>query len=533
MGAPGRERGAAPPRRREAGAAPPALPVQRSRLALKARTWVGCAERMAKISYKWKPIEAPADVAALSIKELRPLIDLWARERRRLQESSALATFTERIARRWSIETGVVERVYDVSMGVTMTLVEQGFDATLIAHGEATLPPELLVDILRDHRAALHMVMDVIGGAHELSTGWIKELHALITRHQDTAKGLTLEGSYIDIPLQKGMFKTRPNNPTREDGSVHKYCPPEHVASEMDRLIEIYRTLPPELPEVRAAWLHHAFTQIHPFQDGNGRVARALASIDFIRAGLFPLLVDRTEFGRKYVPALELADHGDLQPLVSYFAECQRRMLLKAISEAETAMGPANTLAAVLQAAKQKVGHQRPLAAQDRGTMVERIAPLAAEVEAHLKRTCERVQAEVPGIKASVRTADPTRAHWYRSQIITFANEHGYWADLREPRTWVRLDLRDGGRTEVVVSLHFVGNPSPGVLAAAIFLVHRERKSKDLQPANEVDNAPVTLLGVEPLSFAPGELLEEQRLRLSKWLDTALVAALSQWTRYL
>ena len=43
-------------------------------------------------------------------------------------------------------------------------------------------------------------------------------------------------------------------------------------------------------PEVEAAWLHHRFGQIHPFQDGNGRVARALATMIFLRAGFVPLV---------------------------------------------------------------------------------------------------------------------------------------------------------------------------------------------------------------------------------------------------
>ena len=47
--------------------------------------------------------------------------------------------------------------------------------------------------------------------------------------------------------------------------------------------------------EVEAAWLHHRFTQIHPYQDGNGRVARALASLLFIKAGWFPVVVTRDD----------------------------------------------------------------------------------------------------------------------------------------------------------------------------------------------------------------------------------------------
>jgi Fic family protein len=48
-----------------------------------------------------------------------------------------------------------------------------------------------------------------------------------------------------------------------------------HVAAEMDKLVELHREhrAAGVAPEVESAWLHHRFTQIHPFQDGNGRVA--------------------------------------------------------------------------------------------------------------------------------------------------------------------------------------------------------------------------------------------------------------------
>ena len=79
----------------------------------------------------------------------------------------------------------------------------------------------------------------------------------------------------------------------------------------MDRLLAMHREHGQRgvAPEVEAAWLHHRFTQIHPFQDGNGRVARALATLVMIRAGWFPLVV--TDAGRAdYIEALEIADGG-------------------------------------------------------------------------------------------------------------------------------------------------------------------------------------------------------------------------------
>lgn len=450
-------------------------------------------------AYRWKPIELPPDIATLAIPELRSLIDLWRKERDRLTQSGALGRFTERIARRWSIETGIVERVYDVPMGITMTLVEQGFHASLIPHGETSLAPDELVLILNDHRASLDMVMDVVGGTRELSTAWIKELHAPITRRQPTSTGITPQGQKVEVPLEHGAYKKRPNNPTRPTGTIHEYCPPEHVAAEMDRLVQLYPKIPRELPEVRAAWLHHAFVQIHPFQDGNGRVARALASIDFIRAGLFPLLVDRTDFAKVYIPALEKADAGDLGTLVRYFGDCQKRMLLKAISEAEAAIGPAENFAAVLDAARQKVALQRPLRSSERDQMAARLGRFQREVEKGLGLTARRVQTEVTGIRAVVTASRPPTEDMYEAELLEYADAHGYWADLREERAWVRLQLQDGGRTDLVVTLHFVGNPSPGVLAAGLFLVHRtDVKKPELKKSKRRRVSKVSRLNVTP-----------------------------------
>ena len=91
----------------------------------------------------------------------------------------------------------------------------------------------------------------------------------------------------------------------------------------MDRLIAMHgehltKGVP---PEIEAAWLHHRFSQIHPFQDGNGRVARTLASLVFIQKGLFPLVVTRDD-KVEYLNALESADAGSLKELISLLGNC-------------------------------------------------------------------------------------------------------------------------------------------------------------------------------------------------------------------
>ena len=88
----------------------------------------------------------------------------------------------------------------------------------------------------------------------------------------------------------------------------------------MQRLIAWYPKAESEgvPPEVLSSWLHHRFTQIHPFQDGNGRIARALATLVFLKPGLFPLVI-RDADRKGYIDALERGDQGDLLPLIKLF----------------------------------------------------------------------------------------------------------------------------------------------------------------------------------------------------------------------
>jgi hypothetical protein len=83
-----------------------------------------------------------------------------------------------------------------------------------------------------------------------LSTSYIKELHAALMRHHETVVVYDQQGRAYEAELRKGDYKVLPNNPSREDGSVHEYCPPEHVASEMDRLIALHEAHSDVRPEV-------------------------------------------------------------------------------------------------------------------------------------------------------------------------------------------------------------------------------------------------------------------------------------------
>ncbi len=193
----------------------------------------------------------------------------------------------------------------------------------------------MVARIIQAHVDVLEGLFSFVRGERGLSAGYIKELHAALLRDQDTVLVFDELGRSFDTPLEKGSYKRMPNNPMRADGTIHEYCPPEHVASEIDRLIQFHQQhiIRGLRPDIEAAWLHHAFTQIHPFQDGNGRVARTLASLVFIKSGFFPLVVSRDD-RTKYIDALESADQGDLSALALLFSQIQKRALTKAIGSA-------------------------------------------------------------------------------------------------------------------------------------------------------------------------------------------------------
>jgi hypothetical protein len=90
----------------------------------------------------------------------------------------------------------------------------------------------------------------------------------------------------------------------------------------MHRLVETMRSdsFLAAHPVLQASYAHYGLVAIHPFADGNGRVARALASIFTYRAHGAPVLV-LAENRDQYFSTLEIADTGQWQRFVDFVYE--------------------------------------------------------------------------------------------------------------------------------------------------------------------------------------------------------------------
>ena len=69
-----------------------------------------------------------------------------------------------------------------------------------------------------------------------------------------------------------------------------------------------------------AALLHYRYIRIHPFDDGNGRVARLLVNYVLYYNDLPPVII-KTSDKREYLRALQQADTGDLQAFINYMIQ--------------------------------------------------------------------------------------------------------------------------------------------------------------------------------------------------------------------
>jgi Fic family protein len=250
-------------------------------------------------------------------------IELWERFASRLQEtrekatSEALGKSVEVALRAAAMDTGAIEGLYTVDRGFTMTVATQ---AVAWQHAIAE-KGENVRELFEAQLEAYELVIDAVTNRLPITEAWIRALHEKVCAQQPTYKVLTDQG-WQEQELPKGAYKTQPNHVLLNDGSIHSYAPVGQVAPEMYRLLEQIRT--PEFerahPITQASYLHYGFVVIHPFADGNGRVARALASVFFYRALSIPFLVFANQT-TTYFNVLHKADQDQTSPLFAFFRD--------------------------------------------------------------------------------------------------------------------------------------------------------------------------------------------------------------------
>ncbi len=116
---------------------------------------------------------------------------------------------------------------------------------------------------------------------------------------------------------------------------VHFEAPEaERLESEMVRFLEWFNSPPAIDPVLKAGIAHFWFVTIHPFEDGNGRIARAIADMalslaDGTKDRFYSMSSGIEAERREYYRQLEAAQRGDLEitEWLAWFLDCLDRTL--------------------------------------------------------------------------------------------------------------------------------------------------------------------------------------------------------------
>lgn len=170
-----------------------------------------------------------------------------------------------------------------------------------------------------------------------LSQHFIRTLHKTLLREDYTVYRNLPGGQQTSYVIHAGQYKTRPNSVITRYGDRFDYAMPEETPSLMTDLVDWYnqeekrgQLSPVEL----AALFHYRYIRIHPFEDGNGRIARLLVNFILSRHD-YPMVVVRSRNKKAYLDALHRTDlevgpipadgaHAslkDIHPFLKYFTE--------------------------------------------------------------------------------------------------------------------------------------------------------------------------------------------------------------------
>ena len=203
-----------------------------------------------------------------------------------------------------------------LTLGETRSLILHG----LTARGK---PMRDHIDV-QGHDDAVKAVEAAVRDERGLTQEFVRNLHQVLLREPYEVDALAPDGARTKRTIRVGAYKAAPNNVKTSTGETYFFTPPERVQMEMTDLLDWVRQREKEgeHPVILAATFHYRFVRIHPFDDGNGRMARLLMNMILIRHGYAVAVIGRDDRER-YIGELEQADRIEsLDGFIEFIASC-------------------------------------------------------------------------------------------------------------------------------------------------------------------------------------------------------------------
>jgi len=371
--------------------------------------------------------------------------------------------------------------------------------------------------------------IDEAGEEKEFKTEEIIRLRKYERALSKLVEGKNVPGDDLPMKGPGGEWRTEIVAPTGTNGSTLEYCPPDKIQSEMVKLLKMHQEHIEKHvhPQVEAAWLHHNLMRIRPFFHGNHRVALCLASLVFIRANWFPLIIYRNS-RYAYMDALERADRKDLSYLVSLFAKMQKKSLTSDPGLTEDVLDRHKKIKKIIASAAKKITKKLSVDKSKFANVfgyADRLKEIAFN---ELNETAELITGQLSAIClnyfAGVRGSDLSNNYYFLPQIFASAEKLDYYPNTREYREWCRLHIVEDRHNHIVVSFHGFGRNFNGIMAASAFSYEREEDED-----GERKNINVHKICGELFKFSYDEDFLEIELKFKYWLNNTISAGLEYW----
>jgi len=183
--------------------------------------------------------------------------------------------------------------------GNTLTLGETAFvlEEGLTISGKPLKDHEEVVG----HARAIDLIYDLIRRESDLTEKDLFDLHNAMQTER-----------IIDVYKPVGAWKVEPNSTvivSGDDQIIFEFASPKDIPELMQGWLTLFqnnckeKALNREEALTAYVFLHISFVRIHPFWDGNGRIARLIANVPVIRAGFPPIIIPK-ERRQEYIEAL-------------------------------------------------------------------------------------------------------------------------------------------------------------------------------------------------------------------------------------
>ncbi len=168
----------------------------------------------------------------------------------------------------------------------------------------------------------------------------IKNLHSKIFV-KDLVKQSIQDGMVRTAVLKAGEYKQFENSVMQKDGTIFKYISAHETPSLMTDLVDWYNNNINKLhPVILATMFHYKFIRIHPFGDGNGRMARLLMNYILQSAG-YSIVIVTSDDRDNYISKLDLTNNNftddlefinselpnDFEPFLTYICKLELEYL--------------------------------------------------------------------------------------------------------------------------------------------------------------------------------------------------------------